>query len=137
MSAAVVLILRSLFAISLFAFLGWIIYILWRDLQKTISDSRDYEVPAITIMLLESGQDFKFDQPEFFIGRDPQADLHIPNDTLSALHARFFYKNNHWMIEDNQSTNGTFINDERLSIPSVLIQGDEITCGQVKFEILI
>lgn len=137
MSAAIVLVLRAIFSISLFAFIGWVIYVLWNDLQKTIKSSMDFEVPTITLTLAKSGQDFQFDQPEFFIGRDPQADINIPDDTLSALHARIFYKSSHWMIEDIQSTNGTFINEERLSTPSVLIQGDEIACGQVKFDVAL
>ena len=135
MSAILVLILRTLFAISLFAFLGWVIFVLWNDLQQKIKSDSDYTVPPVSFILIESGQEFTFNQPEFFIGRDPQANLHLPDDTLSAIHTRVYYKSSHWMIEDIQSTNGTFINGERLSTPSVLINGDEITCGQVKFQV--
>ena len=135
MRAALVLVLRALFSISLFTFLGWEIYTLWKDLQRTIKGNIEFEVPILTIAMVENEQEFNFNQPEFFIGRNPQADLHIPDDTLSDLHARVFYKSSHWMIEDNQSTNGTFINNERLSTPSVLIQGDEITCGQIRLRV--
>jgi hypothetical protein len=135
MSAVIVLVLRVLFSISLFAFLGWIIYVLWKDLQQTVKSDLEYEVPLISLLLIENGQEFKFDLPEFFIGRDPQASLHIPDDTLSAIHTRVYFKSGHWMIEDLQSTNGTFINGERLSTPSVLINGDEVTCGQVRFQV--
>lgn len=131
MSVIIVLILRALFALSLFAFLGWVIYVLWKDQQKAIKTSLEYKIPSITLKVKKTDLEHTFNQPELFIGRDAQADMHIPDDTLSAVHARVFYKNNHWMIEDLQSTNGTFINDERLSTPSVLVDGDLIACGEI------
>ena len=131
MSVIIVLILRALFALSLFAFLGWVIYVLWKDQQKAIKTSLEYKIPSITLKVNKTDLEHSFSQPEFFIGRDAQTDMHIPDDTLSAVHARVFYKNSHWMIEDLQSTNGTFINDERLSTPSVLVDGDQITCGEI------
>ena len=131
MSAGLVLLLRALFALSLFAFLGWISYVLWKDLKQTIKRNSDYQILPIYVKLPVSNLSYSFDQPEFFIGRDPQADLQIVDDTLSAIHARIFYKNGQWMVEDLQSTNGTYLNEERLSTPSVLVAGDEITCGKV------
>lgn len=135
MSVIIVLILRVLIAISLFAFLAWVIYVLWKDLQQTIKKSAEYQISPIYLTLPGSGLAYTFSQPEFYIGRDPQADLQIIDETLSAIHARVFFKNNQWMVEDLQSTNGTFLNEERLSTPSVLVEGDEITCGQVLVQI--
>jgi pSer/pThr/pTyr-binding forkhead associated (FHA) protein len=133
--AVFILVLRGLFAISLFAFLGWISYVLWKDLRQTIKSSTEYQIPAINLLIHDSGISYSFNQPEIFIGRDPQADLHIPDDTLSGIHARVFYKNNQWMVEDLQSTNGTQINEERLSTPSVLIDGDEMACGRIRLHV--
>jgi pSer/pThr/pTyr-binding forkhead associated (FHA) protein len=132
MSAIIVLILRVLIAIALFAFLGCVIMVLWKDLQQTIKKSTEYQISSIYLTLPASGLAYSFSQPEFYIGREPQADLQIPDETLSALHTRFFFKNNHWMVEDLQSTNGTYLNEDRLSTPSVLVEGDEITCGKVQ-----
>lgn len=137
MSAVFVLILRILFSISLFVFLGWTIFVLWKNLQQVIKSSSEYDIPALTLAFINTDQSYTFNQPEFFIGRDPQVDLSIPDDTLSAIHARVFYKNEQWMIEDLQSTNGTYINDERLSTPSVLIKGDEVICGQIRLQVNI
>lgn len=135
MSAILVLILRALFALSLFAFLGWAIFVLWRDQQKAIKESSEYRISPIHLKIIESGLEYTFVQPEFFIGRETQTDLQIPDETLSAVHARIFYKNGQWMIEDLQSTNGTFLNDERLSTPSVLVDGDQLTCGGVLVQV--
>jgi len=136
MSAIIVLILRAFFALSLFVFLGWIIIVLWKDLHQSIQKDREYQIPSITLQVIDQGgMAGTFNQPEFFIGRDPQADFMIADETLSAIHARVFYKNEQWMIEDYQSTNGTFINDERVSSPFVLVEGDEITCGRVNVRV--
>ncbi len=136
MSAIIVLILRAFFALSLFAFLGGVIIILWKDLHQTIKKNKEYQIPSITLHVMDQeGIENTFNQPEFFIGRDPQADFLITDETLSAIHARVFYKNEQWMIEDYQSTNGTFINDERVSTPFVLVEGDEITCGRVNIRV--
>jgi pSer/pThr/pTyr-binding forkhead associated (FHA) protein len=132
MSAVIVLILRALIAVALFAFLGLVILVLWKDLQQTIRKNVEYQISPIYLTLPESGLAYSFSQPEVYIGREAQADLQIPDDTLSALHTRFFFKNNHWMVEDLQSTNGTYLNEERLSTPSVLVEGDEINCGKVQ-----
>jgi len=132
MSAIVVLVLRVLFAVSLFVFLGVIVYVLWKDLRQAIQKSSEYHISPIGIQLVDANLSYTYKQPELFIGRDAQADLHIADDTLSAVHARFFFKNNQWMVEDLQSTNGTYINGERLSTPSVLIDGDEVACGRIR-----
>lgn len=137
MSATIVLIVRGLFAISLFLFFGWIVYVLWKDLRQTIQKNSAFQIPPISLTVEEGGLSFTFNQPEFFIGRDPKADLHIPDETLSGIHARVFYKNNQWMIEDLQSTNGTGINEERLSTPAVLIDGDEVACGRIRLRVIL
>ncbi len=137
MSAVLVLFLRGLFALALFVFLGTIMFVLWKDLQHTIKRSTNYSITPITLTIRSDQVSRTFNQPEFYIGRDAQADMLIQNETLSAIHARVFFKNQRWMIEDLQSTNGTFINEERLSTPAVLVNEDLVSCGQVVIQVTI
>jgi pSer/pThr/pTyr-binding forkhead associated (FHA) protein len=52
----------------------------------------------------------------FVIGRGPDADLSIENETVSREHARIVRdKNGALCIEDLQSTNGTFVDGERVN----------------------
>jgi len=52
---------------------------------------------------------------------------------VSRQHARLMRKGENWMIEDLHSTNGTFVNDKRVSPsqPAPLNGGDSVRCGQL------
>ena len=68
---------------------------------------------------------------EVLLGRDPQNDLQLQDETISARHARIFFSNNHWMLEDSLSTNGTYLNDEKILSPTALVENDIIRCGKI------
>ncbi len=58
---------------------------------------------------------------------------------VSRRHSRLFWRQNNWMIEDLGSTNGTFVNGEKIAPhqPVALQSGDSIRCGQIKFQFQI
>ena len=139
MSGIVVLILRILLALVLYGFLGWCLYILWRDLnqQSTLLSRR--RLPKIQLEWQVDGtrEMREFDTPQVRIGRDPAAECPVLDETISAHHARLTYHHNQWWVEDLHSTNGTFLNDERLDMPTVVASGDEVRCGQVSLMVNI
>jgi pSer/pThr/pTyr-binding forkhead associated (FHA) protein len=139
MSAVAVLIIRILLALSLYAFLGWALYTLWRDLQLSNQLINSRRIPALNITQLDTdeGINQEFTSSEVIIGREAEADFVIPNETVSARHARLSYHHNQWWIEDLQSTNGTFLNDEKVETPTVIISGEEVRCGNVNLLVII
>jgi hypothetical protein len=139
MSAVVVLIIRILLAISLYVFLGWALYTLWRELRLSNQLISARKVPAINITQVDSeeGINMEFVSSEVIIGRESGADFVIPAETVSARHARLSYHHNQWWVEDLQSTNGTFLNDERVETPTVIISGDEMRCGSVNLLVIV
>lgn len=47
-------------------------------------------------------------------GRGVKCDLVFPHQTVSKVHALFHRRQDHWLIEDHGSANGTFLNGSRL-----------------------
>ncbi len=136
MSGPILLVIRILIALSLFAFLGLAFTMLWNDLRKQ-SQHIAAPVPALQLIPPDGSQAFHFSQAEINIGRDPACDCFIPDKTVSTQHARLAYKHDRWWLEDLHSTNGTFLNQEPVAAPLVVTDGDQLRCGQVVLEIKI
>jgi predicted component of type VI protein secretion system len=64
------------------------------------------------------------------IGRLPDNLIHIDNLAVSGHHARIFYETDHYVIEDHGSTNGTFLNKQRVIGKMDLNDGDEVSVGK-------
>ncbi len=65
----------------------------------------------------------------FLIGRNPQADLPLSASVISWEHARLDKTPEGYMLTDLRSTNGTFVNGQRLLRPCVLQEGDVVQIG--------
>lgn len=133
MSGVVLLVLRVLLAVALYAFLAWALVTLWRDLQRQADLQTVRRIPPLKFTLAdqEHDQERLFSQPEVIIGRGSNCDLMLDDKTVSGRHARLAYHHGQWWLEDLASTNGTFLNDEPVIIPVVLTNGDQLRCGQV------
>lgn len=59
--------------------------------------------------------DIVLERKEQFVGQASDNDFQIKKDTISRQHAKITYIENAYYIEDLNSTNGTFVNDEALS----------------------
>lgn len=66
------------------------------------------------------------------IGRDPGNDVVLRDDFASVRHAVVSQDGEGWWVEDVGSTNGTFLNGERLARRSPLHFGDEVEVGRVR-----
>jgi pSer/pThr/pTyr-binding forkhead associated (FHA) protein len=132
MSGSIVLALRLALALALYAFLGWALTTLWRDLQKQAAALSTRRTAGISLKVRE-GSDAPvlrhFIQAEITIGRDSTCDIFILDDTISVRHARLMYHHAQWWLEDLGSTNGTRLNGQVVTTPTVLTNDDEITCG--------
>ena len=137
MSAIIVFVLRVLLALALYAFLGWGLFTIWRELRAHSLIVTTLRIPPITMHWNENDEIFseQFTQPEVVIGRDQSCEVSVTNEMVSARHARLSFHNNQWWIEDLQSTNGTYLNDERVYTATVLIEGDELRCGKLYFQV--
>jgi hypothetical protein len=67
---------------------------------------------------------------ELTIGRTPAAQLVLDDSGLSRLNTTFFIEGDEVLLTDEDSTNGTFLNDERIAgRPRVLRDGDRVRIG--------
>lgn len=138
LSGFILLGLRFSLAVVLYAFLGWSILIIWREFRLLAQSTRDKQIPPIELKFeAQAGQpeEKRFYLPEFFIGRDPVCDCLLEDETISSKHARIFYRQNQWWVEDLDSSNGTFLNEQPVTLPTVLADNDQLRCGQVDFKI--
>ena len=136
MSGPVVLGLRLLLAVSLYAFLGWAFISLWRDIKQQGELLASRKVPPISLTIARgkpAPQVRHFVQPDVTIGRDPACECPVDDTSISARHARLSFHHNQWWLEDLDSTNGTLLNQEKLSMPTVVITEDEFKCGDTSF----
>ena len=126
MIATVVLALRVALAIILYAFLAWALYTLLQELRQQGTQLSVQKKLGITIfILIEQGRESArhFAQSEVVVGRDTNCDLSVMDEAMSAHHARVTHHHGQWWLEDLNSTNGTFLNQERLNTPAVVISG--------------
>jgi hypothetical protein len=139
MTGTLLLILRLAMVLALYAFLGWAIYTLWRDIKRQSELLAARRIPKITLVSQFGDESISSDfvVPELVLGRDQTCDLILDEKTVSAEHARLSYHHGNWWVEDLHSRNGTFLNLELLAAQAVLTSGDELQVGQVKLRIEI
>lgn len=102
--------------------------------------------PALTARLIVEADNQEFDlsgKDTIVIGREDAVSNIFPDVDLtphggeeggvSRLHARIFVENGQYMLEDENSTNFTFLNRQKLTgkSPVVLHDNDEIKLGRV------
>ncbi len=74
-------------------------------------------------------KEFKILEGVVTIGRLPDNLIQVDNLAVSGHHARIYWDQDHFEIEDNNSLNGTFLNNRRIS-KSALKDGDEVLIGK-------
>lgn len=75
------------------------------------------------------GQIFILDKQEMTVGREAGNELVVSDADVSRKHARFILQANAYLVEDLGSTNGTFVNGERIAMPVLLNTGDTVQLG--------
>ncbi len=137
MNPILLLIIRILLASALYLFIGWVVYTIWIDLNRKDTNPEQVGVPAITLKFIDQQSEKIefFTRPIITIGREPTCDCIIFDKAVSAKQARLSFHHNQWWIEDLDSTNGTFINQDKVT--TVIMSDDRITCGGTVITVLI
>lgn len=72
---------------------------------------------------------FNFDKDEITIGRLSSSDITLNATNVSKQHSRIVFREQRYFIIDRKSTNGTFVNGNRVTVPISLKDGDKIYVG--------
>jgi predicted component of type VI protein secretion system len=76
------------------------------------------------------GVTFPLEGDQLTIGRDSTNGVAINDAEVSRRHARLSFQGGKYVLEDLGSTNGTFVNGQRLGGPVVLKPGDVVSFGE-------
>ena len=95
-----------------------------------MAQSSSFKLTLINNQSSDPAKVFELIKSEIVIGRDEGVDVVIPTPAVSRRHAKLSMEGNGYVIEDLGSSNGTFVNGERLRARKALNAGDEIKLGQ-------
>lgn len=79
-----------------------------------------------------TGMTFLLREGNTTVGRHPESDIFLNDVTVSRHHCRFVTTPDSLTVEDSGSTNGTYVNDERVDSVE-LGAGDEVMVGRFHF----
>ena len=79
----------------------------------------------------EGNREYLIGDSAWSIGRDGANDLVVDDDEISSRHARITFSDDSFWVEDLDSTNGTFVNGERISSLTRLHDDDLLKMGRV------
>lgn len=112
------------------------------DLGKTITrlpkadtgpaQSRLLTVPLLTPVAGSVSKTVRVTRTEFVIGRQAGVDLQLRDTSVSRRHARILYHDEEYILEDMQSSHGTFVDNVPV-VRCVLRDGDILQFGKNVF----
>jgi len=78
----------------------------------------------------QAGQAFALNKSIITIGREAGNDIVLESPQISRYHTRLTLQGGVYVVEDMGSTNGTFLNGQRVSRPTPVTTGDLIGVGE-------
>ena len=87
------------------------------------------------LILLVAGQakTYELKHGDNFLGRLPECDIQIDSNMVSRKHARVYPQDGRFYIEDLNSGNGSFVNGQKITAPTLLKTDDRIKFGPILF----
>jgi pSer/pThr/pTyr-binding forkhead associated (FHA) protein len=144
-------ILKFVFIIVLYIFVGRAVRAVWAELKPATSGAPVARNPAPAarpkegrakkaprkVAVIEGeklkGKTFNLGD-ELIIGRADKCHIVMDDTYVSQVHARIFSRGDNYMVEDLGSTNGTYLNRRRITAPSELQRGDRVKIGKTVLE---
>lgn len=134
-------ILKYALVIVVYIFIFSVVKLVYLDIADTRRKSKSEEEGLGYLKLVTLRRDVPFKvfesysvQEDSLIGRNKKCDIFIPDPYLSKQHARIFFKDAEFYIEDLKSTNGTSVNGKKIGVRPVKLKDcDKISIGHLNF----
>ena len=146
---------KLLLLVLLYLFLWRVVRVIATDLREPApsADARPNPRPAVaqperrstarqapTQLVLHPGegtpQTLSLDSTDrLLFGRAPHVDHRLEDDYVSDEHAELVRSEGQWRIRDLGSTNGTFLNGQKVIAPTVVAAGDQLQLGKTRLEV--
>lgn len=148
MSAIVVTVLQGVLLLLLYLFVARAVRWVIRDVrtaQTTAQPPRRSAdapvpggIPGELLVRLPEGAPRVLrlsDRTEVTFGRHDSATVVLSDRYVSDFHARVWREGNTWVLGDEGSTNGTYLNRVRVAAPTPLATGDQFSIGRTTVEV--
>jgi pSer/pThr/pTyr-binding forkhead associated (FHA) protein len=106
-----------------------------RVLQESAAPSSKSATRLVVTEGENSGKEIPLTGRELHIGRAVNSDLVITDEYASTQHAKLVLINDEWLVQDLNSTNGTFLAGTRVGIPAVVKLNTPVKVGKTVFEL--
>ena len=135
----IILAVRLVLTVLLYLFLVAVFVVLWRDLRTGAESPavvQERKAQLVTLAGCEGLEPNTVLELQAFttLGRGAANTIVVPDTFASAEHALISWHSGQWWLEDLGSRNGTQINEETVTAPTILGVGDVISIGQVKLK---
>lgn len=138
-SLQLLVVLRYLLPALLVLFVWQAVRVMAQDLSRTERrvSAQGHTGPAELVVVqspaLSVGERFRLASAVVVIGRDPAADIRVEDPLVSGRHAELARHEGRLFLADLNSTNGTWVQERRVTAPVWLTSGDELTVGDTVF----
>jgi DNA-binding winged helix-turn-helix (wHTH) protein len=105
-------------------------YAFYGDARRLTTSSQS-RMRGSGLRLTSGSEEWLLSEGPNLVGRDPECAIRIDSATLSRRHAQIVVADRHATVEDLGSKNGTQVNEQPVSQPVALKDGDEIQFGSV------
>lgn len=134
-------VLKYGFVLVVYIFIFSVVKLVYMDIADTRRRGKSEEDGIAYLKLINLRRELPFKvyesysiQEDTVIGRSKRCSVFIPDPYLSKQHARIFFKDAEFYVEDLKSTNGTFVNGRKIGVRPVKIKdSDKIGIGHMNF----
>jgi hypothetical protein len=139
---SILFILRLISAVVLLGILGALFVVIWRDYYASALQAQHSRRTYGTLVgLVQADKQFLSTGTKYpllpitSLGRAPTNTVLINDTFASSEHAIIALKNGQWWLEDRNSTNGTLLNGEAVTMPIIVTDGDIVGIGKFFFKL--